>query len=203
MAAQTEPLACVLNGINKIKPNPSNRILLYGAGPIGLTFVRVLKMYGVTDLIVAEMSPERKDFALKCGADFVLDPSKVDLKKELIRIWGNLPDIVIDAVGAGSIMESSLELLKCRGSYLIFGQDSNAISKIKPAIITRNELIIMGSYIADHTFPLAVRYLGNDNLGIDRLVSHKIELKDILKGIELIKSKAASRIIIFPNGIIE
>ena len=202
VAAQTEPLACVMNGIKKIKPNPLNRILLYGAGPIGLTFLRVLKMYGVRQIIVVEMSAERREFAKKCGADIVMDPGQID-KKTILDIWSDLPDLVIDAVGAGAVLENALELLKCRGRFLIFGQNANAVAKVRPADICRNELRIIGSYITDYTFSSAIDCISDERLEIERLVSHKIELENILEGIELIKNKEAARVIVFPNGIVE
>ena len=202
VAAQTEPLACVMNGINKIKPNPLNRILLFGAGPIGLTFLRVLKMYGVKHIIVVEMSEQRRNFAKKCGADVVLDPSQID-KKTILETWDDMPDLVIDAVGVGSILENTLELLKCRGRFLIFGQNANAVSKVKPSVICRNELSVIGSYIADHTFSSALECLSDKRLGIEKLVSHQIELGNILEGIEHIKNKEASRVIVFPNGVVK
>jgi len=201
LAAQTEPLACVMNGMKKINPTPDDKVLLYGAGPIGLTFIRVLKLYGVKNLAVCEMASERKEWAKKCGADLVLDSSQDDVKKVLQEKWGSLCDIVIDAVGAGSIFGEAVHLLQAGGRLLIFGQNANAMSQVPPAVITRNELTVMGTYCAHHTFPTAIKLLQDERLGLEQIVSHKLELKDILTGIELLKQQKACRVIIYPNGI--
>lgn len=138
LATQTEPLACVLNGIKKINPIPEQNILIYGAGPIGLIFIRVLKLYGVRNVGICEFSEVRRKKALECGADIAIDPSKENVAEKLMNEWGEMCDTVVDAVGAGAVMEQAVHLLKCGGTLLIFGQDSNAISKVPPALITRN-----------------------------------------------------------------
>ena len=178
-----------------------SRVLLYGAGPIGLTFIRVLKLYGVKNLAVCEMAEKRRKQAEKCVADLVLDPSKGDVKEKLQNSWGGLCDIVIDAVGAGSIFGEAVHLLQAGGRLLIFGQNANAMSQVPPAVITRNELTVMGTYCAHHTFPTAIKLLQDERLKLEWIVSHKLELKDILTGIQLLKEQEACRVIIYPNGI--
>ncbi len=202
LAAQTEPLSCVMNGMKKINPMPSERVLLYGAGPIGLTFIRVLKLYGVRQLAVCEMSEERKMWAKKCGADLVIDSSKENVREMAMEKWGGLFDIVIDAVGAGQIFSDAVGLLNAGGRLLIFGQNANALSQVPPAVITRNELTVMGTYCAHNTFPYAIDLLQDERLGLEEIVSHKLELKDILTGIQLLREQKACRVIIYPNGIV-
>jgi len=201
LAAQTEPLSCVVNGMKKINPMPSQRVLLYGAGPIGLTFIRLLKLFGVKQLAVCEKAEKRQEWALKCGADLLIDPSKEKIKEKVLNHWGGLFDIVIDAVGVGSIFGEAVDLLKAGGKLLIFGQDATAVSQVLPAVITRNELTVMGTYCAHNTFLDAIHLLQDERLGLEKIVSHKLELKDILTGMELLRKQEACRVIIYPNGL--
>jgi len=200
IAAQTEPLACVMNAITKLNPTPAENILIYGAGPIGLTFIRVMKLYGVKRLAVCELSASRREMALKCGADIVIDSVNEDIEAVLRKAWGNVCDTIVDAVGAGPIFGQAVNLLKCGGRLLIFGQNASAISKVAPSVITRNELTVMGSYCPHNTFPIAIDLLHDERLELERIVSHKMELKDIKEGIALLDRQEASRVIIYPNG---
>ncbi|WP_411337961.1 zinc-dependent alcohol dehydrogenase [Ruminococcus gauvreauii] len=202
LAAQTEPLSCVMNGMRKINPMPSQRVLLYGAGPIGLTFIKVLKLYGVKQLAVCEMAEDRRAWAKKCGADLVIDPSGEPVGETVMKEWGGMFDIVIDAVGAGAVFGEAVNLLNAGGKLLIFGQNANAVSQVPPAVITRNELTVMGTYCAHNTFPYAIDLLQDERLGLEEIVSHKLELKDILTGIQLLREQKACRVIIYPNGIV-
>lgn len=201
LAAQTEPLSCVMNGMKKINPMPSQRVLLYGAGPIGLTFIRVLKLFGVKELAVCEMAEVRQKWALNCGADVIIDPSGENIKEKVLARWGGLFDIVIDAVGVGSIFGEAVDLMKAGGKLLIFGQNASAVSSVPPAVITRNELTVMGTYCAHNTFQDAIDLLQDERLGLEKIVSHKLELKDILTGMELLRGQEACRVIIYPNGM--
>ena len=203
LAAQTEPLACVMNGMKKIRVTPADQVLVFGMGPIGLTFVRVLKLFGVKKLAVCEMSEARRRKALDCGADLALNPSSEDVAAALREKWGDMCDVVIDAVGAGSVFSQAVHLLKCGGQLLIFGQNANAMSQVPPAVIVRNELTIKGTYCAHNTFPMAIKLLETPGFELERIISHKVELKDIRHGIELLNSQEACRVIVYPNGIID
>ncbi|MBS6547049.1 MAG: alcohol dehydrogenase catalytic domain-containing protein [Butyricicoccus pullicaecorum] len=201
LAAQTEPLSCVMNGMKKINPTPADHVVIFGMGPIGLTFVRVMKLYGVKHLAVCEMSESRRKKALDCGADLAIDPSAEDVAEVLHKAWGDTCDIVVDAVGAGAVFSQAVHLLKCGGRLLIFGQNANAMSQVPPAVIVRNELTVMGTYCAHHTFPIAIQLLQNPELGLEKIISHKMDLKDIKYGIELLNAQQASRVIVYPNGV--
>ncbi len=203
VAAQTEPLSCVMNGIQKICPTPADNVLIYGMGPIGLTFVRVMKLYGVRNLAVCETSETRRKKALECGASIAIDPSKEDIAEVLHREWGEECDIVVDAVGAGPITGQAAALLGCGGTLLIMGQNANAMANIPPALVVCKELTIKGTYCTHNTFPVSIKLLQNPELGLEQLVSHRLELKDINRGIELLRSQQACRVVVYPNGIVD
>ncbi|MGI6174811.1 MAG: alcohol dehydrogenase catalytic domain-containing protein [Christensenellales bacterium] len=203
IGGQTEPLACVMNGIKKANPSPLDNIILFGAGPIGLLYLRCFIAYGVKNIIVCEMAPERQEYAKQCGATAIVDPSKVDLMEYMLSLWGEKATVIVDAVGASPILEQSIPLLQSGGKHIIFGQNSNAISTIHTADIVVNELQIIGSYITKFTFPSAIKIITTDGFGAEKIVSHRLELKDIVQGVELAKAKKASRVIIYPNGFDE
>lgn len=203
IGAQTEPLACVLSGIKKVGPTPLDNVVLYGAGPIGLLYLRCLIMFGVRNIIVCDTSEDKREYAKKCGAPITVDPSSTDLKQLLMDTWGELASIVIDAVGASVILDEGAYLLQKGGKYLIFGLNQHARSTVAPAHINMGELQIMGSFLGKFTYPDAIRMLSYDDFHAELLVSHKFELKDILKAFELALARKASRVIIYPNSFDE
>ena len=68
IAAYAEPLACVLNGADKIRVNPAESVCVVGAGPVGLLFIQLLKAAGAKPIIAVEPNALRREYALKCGA---------------------------------------------------------------------------------------------------------------------------------------
>lgn len=129
MAAQTEPLACVMYSLGMAKPTPTDHVLLYGAGPIGLTYIQALQTFGVNKLAVVAKGQTRIEQAKKCGANFVIDMQEnIFLQQHLLQKWSCLADVVIDAVGTGAILSEAVHLINSRGRILLFGLNHNAMA---------------------------------------------------------------------------
>lgn len=199
IVTQVEPLACVLSGLKMVNPTPMDYVVLYGAGPIGLTFLRVLKMYGVRNLIVTAKGKNRVEEAKKCGADIVVDIAEETLEEAISTNWPYKADLIIDAVGRGNILPEAQHLVNPRGRILLFGLDNNARSEISPGIFVLNEIFIVGALGKD--FPGALELIKNPDLGLDVFITHRINcLEEIYNGIEAMRNKEAARVIVYPNG---
>lgn len=200
MAAQTEPLACIMYSLGMAKPMPTDHVLLYGAGPIGLTYIQALKAFGVTDLAVVAKGQARIEQAKKCGADFVIDMQQdISMEQALKERWGCLADVVVDAVGTGAILTEAVKLLNSRGRILLFGLNHNAMAQVPPAEFTQKELSLIGSL--GKAFPPAISMMRTGKVHLDELVSHRFPLQDINHALDLLRNKKASRVIIYPNGM--
>lgn len=186
-----EPLSCITNGINKLDFKLGDSVLILGAGPIGLIFCQCFKAAGAGKIAVSEVSEFRSKFAKKSGADFVINPQKDNFK--------NLSfDIVVDAVG--TLLKESIHLVKPGGQILLFGMNKNAKCELQQYDLTRGEIKIIGTYIANRTFPQAIKILEGNLLNLKELITHKLKLTEIKKGIELMRKGEAIKIIILPKG---
>ena len=67
VAALAEPLACVMNGMMRANPMPHEKVMVFGAGAIGLIFIKLLKCFGVMNVAVCEMDQNRQREAIKCA----------------------------------------------------------------------------------------------------------------------------------------
>ena len=203
LVAQTEPLACVVAAIEKVKPAPSavDYVILYGAGPIGLTFIRALKMFGVKNLIVTAKGEDRVKEAKACGADIVVDIQKEKLEDVVKANWPYKADVIIDAVGRGNVLEEAMGLINPQGRILLFGLDNNARSTIAPGAFVLDEVSLVGCLAKD--FPGALELLKHEELGLDQFITHRLPLDRIHEGIDLMRNKKACRVIIYPHGVPE
>ncbi len=73
VAALNEPMAVARHGVNQCQPKPGDKVLIFGAGPIGLGATIAFKSLGVSHVVVADLIPARLEKALKVGADAVIN----------------------------------------------------------------------------------------------------------------------------------
>jgi len=196
IAVFAEPLSCVMNGASKIKLQPGESVVILGAGPIGLYFTQLFKAGGAGKIIVSEINPFRSRFAVESGADIVIDPTKEDLTEIVRRETEIGADVVVDAVG--SLIRQAMAIIRRGGKILLFGMNANARAEIAQNDITRNEIELLGTYIAKATFPPTVKILESGILPLRKLITHQLPLSDIHKGIELMKSGEAIEIVVKP-----
>lgn len=119
--ALTEPLACVVRAARKARVTFGQSIVVIGAGPIGNLHVQLLRTIGAAPIIVLDISPERVQMALECGADVgVTDPKKLEVAVK-DATDGRGADIVIESVGQAALYRQAMRLMRKGGHLAVFG----------------------------------------------------------------------------------
>lgn len=196
LAVFTEPLACVVNGTQAVRIQPGETAVVLGAGPIGLLFTQMFKAAGAR-VIVSEPSAFRRGYAELSGADVLVDPTRDDLK-EVVRKETRLgADVVVDVVG--TLFPQVIDLARKGGTGLVFGVNAKAKQEVRQFQITTKSLRILGTWLANATFPPAVRILESGVLtNLERLITHRMPLAEIHKGIGLLGKGEAVEVIVYP-----
>lgn len=122
-AALTEPLACVVQGVEDSQLAAGQRVLVIGAGPIGLMFVALAKNLGC-EVTVAGRGETRLAAARRLGASGIIDVgSEGDIVKVAQQSGPSTPqfDVVIEAVGKPEAWEAAVKLVRKGGSVNFFG----------------------------------------------------------------------------------
>lgn len=99
---------------------PGDDILVYGAGPVGLSFVKFGRLLDIGFIASVDLIPEKRQKALKMGADAVFAPDDPDLI-DLVAKRGKPFDVIIDAVGKEGIINAALPMVKMAGSVCVYG----------------------------------------------------------------------------------
>lgn len=99
---------------------PQDAILVYGAGPVGLSFIKFARLIGMEYVGVVEFSEEKRKKALEMGATQAFAPDDANIAK-IPEVRGKPLDAVVDAVGRESIINASLPLIKLGGSICVYG----------------------------------------------------------------------------------
>ncbi|MEU2255784.1 zinc-binding dehydrogenase [Nocardia xishanensis] len=75
LAALTEPMAVAWHAVRKGRVGKGRTAFVIGCGPIGLAVISMLKAAGARTVIASDFSPRRRELAVSCGADVVVDPA--------------------------------------------------------------------------------------------------------------------------------
>ncbi|HLP78493.1 MAG TPA: zinc-binding dehydrogenase, partial [Candidatus Paceibacterota bacterium] len=151
----TEPLACVVQGVEDVKLRAGQHVLVIGAGPIGLMFVALAKNLGC-DVTVAGRRAARLEAAKKLGAAHVIDIGDGgDLVSKVRAASKEHFDVVIEAVGKPEVWEASVHLVRKGGSVNFFGGcPSGTTITLDTTLIHYSDLTLLASF---HHTPRSIR----------------------------------------------
>jgi threonine dehydrogenase-like Zn-dependent dehydrogenase len=194
IAALIEPLACVVNGVNKANPRPGESAVIFGAGAIGCLFLAMFKAAGASPVIVVEPQDARGAVARAVGADAVVRPDELDERRRALLPAG--ADIVVDAVG--SQFGAAVEHAALGGRIVLFGQNQTARPPIHQYTITERSLTVLGSYVTAFTFPTAIRLVESGALNLEPIVTNVLPLDRLGEGLDLLRSGTATKVVVTP-----
>lgn len=143
-AALTEPVAVALHGIRKAMPTPTDRVLVTGAGPIGLLHVSILRSMGVTGITVSEPAPIRQERARRLGADCVTEPDGLVQPQWPMDLVAAPFQVAFECSGNSEAMENALANIDVGGTLVLSGTGMRR-PRFDPNRIILNELTVTGT----------------------------------------------------------
>lgn len=159
--ALTEPLACAVHIGRLANLNRLDRLLIYGAGPIGILTMLTAKVYGLIDVVVMDLNRERLKVVEENGG------IAVNSANQLLKIAPKDGfDITVDAVGVDAIRKQAVELTR-RGGKVVFSGLHEAESQIPINVAIRNEITMHGAFCYDtQDFETALDWLREDKVNL-------------------------------------
>ncbi|MFC4022368.1 zinc-binding alcohol dehydrogenase family protein [Oceanobacillus longus] len=161
-------------------------VFIQGAGPIGITVLKMAKLRGAT-VIISDFTNERLEFAKDNGADFTLNPAEVDSIAKINEITNNEgANVVIDAVGVPQTFELAVEVASPAGNVVTLGFNETP-SSIAMMHITKKELTITGSRLQTNQFSKVVELINAKKLTHNGLVTHRFQVDQVKEAFEFIE----------------
>lgn len=204
-AALTEPLGCVLHGIEACDlPRYSQlgpvEILVFGAGPIGLLFVAALATEGHR-VILADPNPGRLDIGRKLGAAETIEVARGGGQADVARaktqdgrgVW-----IAIDATGVPEVWSDAIASLRPGGLVNLFGGCAPGTTiPLDTHLVHYSELTIKGVYHhRPETIRKALRLLANPRFMADLLLSGERPIEAVEEALRSMMHKEALKVVI-------
>jgi len=203
VAALAEPLAVALHGITRARLAPGDRVMVFGAGPIGALVVAALRANAAHDVIVVEPSPARQELARRLDATSVLDPGALAHfeRWEPDRLAEGAVDAVVECSGKKAAIESALHQLRRGGRLVLVGAGMEEPSFDINRVLL-NELEISGAFVYDADgFEQALALLASGVLPADVLVEAQDVTLDELAAalVGLAEGRIAGKVMVAPR----
>ncbi|WP_417509340.1 zinc-dependent alcohol dehydrogenase [Microbacterium sp.] len=197
-----EPTSVAVRIADKTSIKVGDRVLVCGGGPIGQLALQVLKMNGATSLTMVEPIAERREMALRHGAEFVIDPLNEDQSARAAEITGGHGyDVVVDASGSVHAVRGLLDLA-AKGGTVVYGamypQQFDLPLNLSDYLYLK-ELTLTGVFVSPYAFPRALQLL--PHLELDELTQAVFPLEKAAEAFEVHISGAFPKVVIQCNDL--
>ena len=187
-----EPLSCVVYGLQRATPALGDRVLIFGAGPIGLLLMQAVRRAGAAHVVVTDLQPERLALAAELGADaVVLARGNGDQPAELREWapWGY--DLVVDATGVPAVVARCFDYVTPGGKVLLFGVcPEDATIPFRPFDLYRRDVSVYGSFALNVTFGPAIELLRGGAVRVEPLISHRVPLERFPEALQMARTRS-------------
>ncbi len=185
-ACFVEPVNTCMKGIEALRLQPGETVLAIGQGPIGI-ILSVLARRAGASLITSDLYPERLRIGTYFGLEQSIDASRANVVERVRELTqGRGADAVILAVGGNSLIRTAMDAARPGGRILLFAQTQHGEAVIDPAAICVEEKTLVGSYSASVDLQAeSVRFVMNQEMDLERLVSHRFPLAESPHALEL------------------
>ena len=196
-AVLCEPLACVLNGQEKLSIGPGKSVCVIGAGPIGVSHALLARKRGASRVFLLDIKSRRLALAQWVGADEYIDSSVNSPVEEVMRLTeGHGVDFVIVCCSSPEVQADAVHMAARLGCVLYFSSVARDAEMVPINIqaVHRREITLIGSRnAAGSTLPLPwicsqgeLAASGNSYYPLD----------DTQQGFEIVKSGEAMKVVV-------
>jgi L-iditol 2-dehydrogenase len=193
-AAIVEPVAVAVRAVREGRLKQGDRVLVLGAGNIGLLVIQVAAALGASRVVVTDLMPERLKLALSLGVDEALLASD-QLPAEL----ENRFDVVIDGVGKEQTVRQALTGCARGGRIVVYGVPAGDVVYPLRAAFSK-DVTLSTSRLYDADFGPALELVANGRVKVKEIVTHRTRLDQApaLIGRILAGQEAAIKVMITP-----
>lgn len=168
--ALIEPLAVGVAACRKAAVEPGDRVLVTGAGPIGVLCAQVAVARGAAEVVVADINAARLEQALRMGAD-----RAVDTRTESLSSIGEV-DVLLECTGVEPVVADGIRAVGPAGRVILVGMGAREGSTLPVATLQTRELLVTGVFRYANCYPAAIALAAAGKVQLDALVGARFGL---------------------------
>lgn len=180
-ASQVEPTACCIRALRKIGIEAGETAAVFGLGPVGLTHVELLRLYGVAPVFAADVIEKRRNLAMTVGANYAFDPRKDDVPNLIVTQTGRGVDCVVVATGNPKAIEQAFQSVRKGGKVLLFGAPARGTQlTFDVSRMWIREINFLSSYSAcEQDMQMALDLIQQRRISPSAIITHRFPLSQI------------------------
>ncbi len=183
-----EPLAVALHGVNLSGLKTGDKVLVLGAGPIGLAVAFWARRYGAARVAVQDIAAFQQGRAMDMGADaFVVDMA--DPVGSAEKALGGKADIVFECVGLPGLIAQAVEQVKPRGTVLLLGLCTRPDTFNSFAMLSKEVRLVTSAFFTVPEYEASLAALERGALAPRLMVTDTISLADTPTVYEALKRR--------------
>jgi L-idonate 5-dehydrogenase len=187
-AVLAEPLSVALHAVRQAGSVDGKRVLVTGAGPIGLLVVAALRQAGAVEVIAVDLHETPLTLATQVGATSTIQVGEAS--------WPDEIDVAIEASGTAAGLRTCLERVRRGGTVVQVGTLPPGDTAFAGNVLMTRELTLTGAFRFDHEFDTAIALLAG-GLNVAPIVTHTFPLSDAITAFELASDRTtASKVLL-------
>ncbi|MFK4446478.1 2-desacetyl-2-hydroxyethyl bacteriochlorophyllide A dehydrogenase [Caballeronia udeis] len=180
VAALIEPLACALHAVESAQGIKDRRVLVMGAGTMGLLITIIAKHFGAADVTVVDPNPAKHAIAVEVGANRAVSPDEIRDERY---------EVIFEAAGAMPALRQALGLVRKTGVLVQVGVHGvDAKVDVNPFTIYEHELRIIGSNSLANQFAGAVDLMSDISEQAAKLIGDTFSVWDFAAAVKSMES---------------
>jgi len=203
-AALSEPLSCGINAQEIAGVQAGDNVLIIGGGPLGALNAELAQASGAAKVMIVQRSEPRLSLLRKIDRVIVVDGAREDVKAVVEAHTAELgADVVIVCAPNREAQEASIQYARKGGAISLFASlpKSDSDITLDSRLVHYGELRLFGASDSrpEHVRK-AVRLMADGKIDVAPIITHRIGLKDIHTGLELMEHKKSLKVLVYPAG---
>jgi len=169
-ATMVEALSVAVHAVRRTPVELNDSAVVVGAGTIGLLAVQVLKAFGCSPVIAADIDEGRLEWARRLGADVLIDSGNVEVGLEVRKHAARGVDVAVEAVGVAASLQDAVAALRKGGYLTVIGNLKPSVEFPLQSVVTR-EISVNGSCASSGEYPTCLELIGRGAVDVDAMIS--------------------------------
>jgi L-iditol 2-dehydrogenase len=194
-AALLEPLSVGIWANRKGQVTAGSRVLITGAGPVGLVSLQTALAFGATEVTVSDVNPARLALAQELGATSV-----VDARTANVADLPSAPNVVLECSGFPPAIVQAIRALESAGRAVLVGMAGEQVS-LPLSVIQERELTVTGTFRYANTWSTAIALVSSGRVNLDRLITGSYGLAQVEEALtQSRRDEKTVKVLVHPNA---